>query len=237
MLKINNLKKKYKKITAINDISLTALPGEIIALVGPNGSGKTTLMKAVSGLITINEGNIEIDGITFSSDREKYLSLLSCIIETPALYLSLNGYDNLMFIKRLNKITDDDFNAILKVIDLKDRIYNKTNTYSLGMKQRLALGMALIKKPKVFLLDEPVNGMDPVSAENFYNIIKYTADKYTSTFLISSHILSELGSISDRILFLDKGNIIKEVNTHDDSSNLKDIYMSLYRGKSDEYNY
>lgn len=237
MLQITNIKKNYKKIKALNNITLSAFPGEIIALVGPNGSGKTTLMKAVCGLITVDDGTMEIDGVNFASDREKYLSLLSCIIETPALYSSLNGYDNLMFIKKLNNISDDDFNSILKVIDLKNRIYDKTSKYSLGMKQRLALGMALIKKPRVFLLDEPTNGMDPVSAENFYDIIKYTAEKYKSAFIISSHILSELSEISDRILFLDRGNIIKEVNSHDENIILKDVYMSLYRGKSDECNY
>ncbi len=237
MLEINNLVKKYKKTVALNHLSASVSPGEIIALVGPNGSGKTTLMKAVSGLISINAGTIEIDGVAYLSDREKYLSLLSCIIETPALYLSLSGYENLMFIKNLNKIPDDDFKSIIHMIDLSDRIYSKTSTYSLGMKQRLALGMCLIKKPRIFLLDEPVNGMDPVSADKFYHIIKYTASKYASAFIISSHILSELGSISDRILFLKNGSIIKEVNTHDDHNNLKDIYMSVYRGSSDECNY
>lgn len=234
MLKISNLSKKYNKITAINNLSITMSPGEITALVGPNGSGKTTFMKAVSGLISIDTGTIEIDGITFQANREKYLSLLSCIIETPALYLTLSGYENLLFIKKLNKISDNDFKSIIDTMNLNERIYHKTGTYSLGMKQRLALGMCLIKKPKVYLLDEPVNGMDPVSADKFYSIIKRTADKYKSIFIISSHILSELGSISDRVLFLNNGNIVKEVNTHDGDTNLKEIYMSLYRGNGDE---
>lgn len=104
------------------------------------------------------------------------------------------------------------------------------------MKQRPAPGMAFMKKPKVFLSDEPVNGMDPVSAENFYAVIKHTAENYSSAFIISSHILSELGMISDRVFFLSSGNIIKETNAVHNPSELKEIYMSLFKGRNDENN-
>lgn len=207
ILNVKNLDKSYKENKVLSDLTFSIKKGEIVALVGPNGAGKSTLMKCIAGLLKIDRGIIEIEGTKIKDDREKYLAKFSCIIETPSLYEMLSGYDNVNLIRNLNNISMDKLNEIIKFIDIDEKINSKVRTYSLGMKQRLALGIALLTEPKLLILDEPTNGLDPSASIGLRNLLVKLSKEKGMSILISSHILSDLEEVSDKIIFVKEGKI------------------------------
>ncbi|MBD7916220.1 ABC transporter ATP-binding protein [Clostridium sp. Sa3CUN1] len=223
---VKNLNKSFKNIKVLNEINFSIEKGNIVALVGPNGAGKTTLMKCITGLTTIDNGLIEIDGTSINKNRSKYLSNFSSIIETPSLYEMLSGYDNINFIKEINNISKEKFNEILSFVNLGDRIYSKVKTYSLGMKQKLALGMALLTEPKLLILDEPTNGLDPSASSDLCNLLLEMSRKINISILVSSHILSDLEKICDKIIFIKDGSIFLE-NKSDSTITFSTILLTF----------
>ena len=208
VLDVKNINKSYKNKKVLKDISFSINEGEIVALIGPNGAGKTTIMKIISNLLSSDSGSVKICGLSANKNREDYFYKFSSIIETPALYENLSGYDNINFIRKINNISKEKMNEILEFVDIGSSIKNKVKNYSLGMKQRLALGIALIKEPKLLILDEPTNGLDPNGVIEFRELLKKFASENGISVLISSHILSELDKISTRILFIKDGELV-----------------------------
>lgn len=207
VLRVEGVSKKFSRTEVLKDVSFSLGEGEIVTLVGPNGSGKTTLMKAICDLMTIDKGKILVNGIEAKTDRVAYVSNLSCIIESPALYDMLTGYQNINLIAKLNRIPQKEVEEALEFIGIGKAIHRKVKGYSLGMKQRLALGMALIQNPKLIVLDEPTNGLDLTGVLEFRKLIRRLKQEKKLSILISTHIVSDIESLSDRLLFLKDGGL------------------------------
>lgn len=208
ILAVKNLSKTYKK-KVLDEVSFSVNSGEIVGLVGPNGVGKTTLMKIIALLLDEDKGEVSICGLSNKGKREKYLSKLSCTIESPALYENLTGYDNIEFIRDVNKVSKKYMEEILEFVGVGNMIKEKVKNYSLGMKQRLGLGIALLKSPNLLILDEPTNGLDPEGSMEFRKLLIKLVEEKDIAILVSSHILSELDKICTSIMFLKDGKIIQ----------------------------
>lgn len=211
VLEVSNLSKSFGKNKVLDNINLTIHEGDIVGLIGPNGAGKTTLIKTILNLYKSDSGSIRICSFDIKKDLEKALSKTGSIIENPDMYLNLSGKKNLTITALINDIKDKDYiDEMVKFVGLSDRIDDKVKKYSLGMKQRLALANTLIKKPKLLILDEPTNGLDPYGIKELRMILKKISEEENMSILISSHILSEVENICDRVVIIDKGNIISE---------------------------
>lgn len=207
ILEVSNVKKRLGKREIIKGISFNVKEGEIFGFLGPNGAGKTTTIRMLVGLIAPNDGSIKIMGHDLKKDREKALACLGAVVENPELYGYLSGRENLMQIARIRKVPKQRVKEIISLIGLEGRIDDKFKKYSLGMKQRLGLGAALLDNPKLLILDEPTNGLDPSGILDFRNIVKKAAKEYGMSVFVSSHILSEIQQLCDTVAFINEGKI------------------------------
>lgn len=215
IIQIENVSKKYKHFFALKDVSLNIKKGDIYALIGKNGAGKSTLLKSIVGTISPTYGNISIQ----DSSNEKELALsrknVKFFIER-SMFAYLNAYENLRYRCKIDNIKyyDDEIQRVLDAVKLS---YSKkpVKSYSMGMKQRLEIASCLIGHPDIIILDEPLNGLDPEGIHDLKNLIIETNRNYGTTFIISSHILSELEIISNNFGFLDEGMLIKNL-TYDE---------------------
>ena len=211
VLEVKKLTKQFKKSTILKNINFEIYEEEIVGLIGPNGAGKTTLMKCITSLYKNEEGKVEICGYDTRYHLEEALMHTGSIIDSPALYENLSGSKNLDIVMMLKKVKDKkQKEEILKKVNLEKSKNQKVKKYSLGMKQRLALAEALINKPKLLILDEPTNGLDPVGIKDLRYLLKDLSRKEKTAILISSHNLAEIENICDRILLLDKGKMIED---------------------------
>lgn len=209
VLKVVNLSKSFDKRKILDDINLEIYERDIIGLIGPNGAGKTTLIKTILNLYKYDKGSVKICGFSTKTNLEDALSKIGCIIENPDMYDNLTGRKNLKITELINNIKDKDYvNEMIQFVGLEDRINEKVKKYSVGMKQRLAIANALIKKPKLLILDEPTNGLDPKGIKELRNMLKIISIKQNMSILISSHILSEVENICDRVVIIDQGKIV-----------------------------
>ena len=216
ILEVENLNKSFGKNKILNDINITIYESDIVGLIGPNGAGKTTLIKTILNLYYPSSGKIKICGYEVKKDFELVMSKVSSLVETPDLYQNLSGLQNLKMTMIMNNIKDYEYmEKIIKLLKLNNKINDKVKKYSLGMKQRLALANALIKKPQFLILDEPTNGLDPLGIKELRDIIKFVNDNFNTTILISSHILSEIENICDEIIIIDNGYIIEQLDISD----------------------
>ncbi|NEU05618.1 MULTISPECIES: ABC transporter ATP-binding protein [Clostridium] len=210
ILKIKNVTKKYGTRTVLSNINFTMNEGEIIGLVGPNGAGKTTIMKIITGLTTKYDGEVFIQDENIMSMKKSKTKKVGCVIETPGLYPNLTGYENLEFFSQISGVkNNDEISTIVKMLGLEDAINKKVKTYSLGMRQRLGIAQAVLSYPPLLILDEPTNGLDPNVIIEIRKFIKYISEKKKTTVLISSHILSEIEMLCDRVIFMQKGEVIR----------------------------
>lgn len=207
VLEVNNLTKKYGEITVLKNISFDLFEGEIVGFVGPNGAGKTTLMKCLCSLIPSEYDSIRICDYDLKTEREKVLENQSSLIEAPGLYTNMSGKDNIDLFAHLKNTPKERVLNIYEFTGLKDQLKKKVETYSMGMKQRIALGIALLNKPKLLMLDEPMNGLDPSRIKQLFAELIDLAKKEKITILISSHQLSEIERIVDRVLYIQDGKI------------------------------
>lgn len=208
-IKITNLTKNFGKHIAVNDISIDINKGDIYGLIGRNGAGKTTLIKVLLGLLTKTSGEMEI----FSSkDILKMRDKIGCIIENPGLFLNMTAKDNIIAQSKILGVflSDEQIEDILNLVGLKDNIKKKAKNFSLGMKQRLAIAIALVGDPEILVLDEPTNGLDPEGISDIRNLILKLNKEKGITVLISSHILSELDKFATRYGVIDGGKLLKE---------------------------
>lgn len=208
ILEIKNLKKSYKKKKVLDIDSLDIQEGAIYGLIGKNGAGKSTLMKLVLGLVEKDEGIIKVFGQEVGPKNQKDLNKnLGALIENPSFYDHLTGYENLEIICQLKGINKEEISKTLDLVGLKNLGKKKAREYSLGMKQRLGIAMALIGNPKLLILDEPINGLDPQGIEEMRNLFKDIVKNTSTSILISSHILDEIEKISSHIGILKDGKL------------------------------
>lgn len=201
ILEIKDIEKSYGKSRVLQNISFTIQQGEICGLIGENGAGKTTLMRIILGLIRADKGEVNI-----SSDNK-----IGSIIESPALYPNLTGRQHLQYYKMKFNL-DTDVEDVLKLVQLEPEAWDrKAKNYSLGMRQRLSIAIALLDNPQLIILDEPVNGLDPQGIAELRKLILYLREERGVTFLISSHILSELEFLVDRYIVMKKGKLVDSV--------------------------
>lgn len=207
LLTIKQLSKIYGQQKALDNLNFTVGKGEIIGLVGENGAGKTTLMRILSGLIEETSGQL----IWGKSVK------LGAIIESPTLYPNMTAYDNLHYLALQLGLPnrDDIIRETLALVGLENNSKKKVKDYSLGMRQRLGIAFAILDRPELLILDEPINGLDPIGIKEMRHIITRLRDEFQMTVLISSHILSELEMLVDRYLIMHKGRIIQEGQRED----------------------
>ena len=208
VLKCANLKKQIKSKVIVEDISFSINTGDVVGFIGPNGAGKTTIIKLILGLMRLSSGNVKINGYDIRNDFVRAIEKVGAIVESPDLYLYLSGYDNLKITANYYKnITKNRINEVIKIIGLEKQIKDKVSTYSLGMKQRLAIGEAIINKPNLLILDEPTNGLDVEGIIEMRKLIKGLSQQGIAI-LISSHNLTEIDNLCNKIIVIKNGKII-----------------------------
>lgn len=209
VLELKNVSKTFGKRKVINDISLEVKEGEIYGFLGPNGSGKTTTIKMILRLIDLDSGTITVNGYDTKKQFEKAMECIGAIVENPDMYKYMTGLENLKLHARTRNVDKKRIDEVLELVELKDRAKDKVGKYSLGMKQRLGLALTLLHKPKVLILDEPTNGLDPAGIKKLRDILKEIAHKEGVAVFVSSHILSEMQLMCDKVAVLDNGKIVK----------------------------
>ncbi len=205
-ISVSNLSKRYGDVLAVNDASFEVPLGTICGFVGPNGSGKTTTIRMLLGLIKPTSGTGSIIGNSIGHP-EKYLKEVGAMIEGPAFYPALSGLENLKVLAKLGGIPLERCQELLNLVDLGERGGDKYKTYSLGMKQRLGIAAALLPNPKLLILDEPTNGLDPAGIQEIRDLLEKLASDGVTVF-VSSHLLSELEMISNHLVMLRNGEVI-----------------------------
>ena len=219
-IRVRNLNKSINGKRILKDISFDIYEGEIVGLVGKNGAGKSTLLKLMTGLYSIDSGDIYYYDYNLKKDYEKAMSIVGTLIESPDLYKGLSGDDNLKIFKSMFKNVDEStIEEIVNIVEMEKFLGRKFKTYSLGMKERLGIASSLLNSPRILILDEPTNGLDPVGVKKIFNIIKKMKD---TTIIISSHMLNEIESICDKIIFINDGEVvdIKQANTESKKKNI-----------------
>lgn len=215
VVQINELTKKIGRKTIIDHVSFDIYPGEVFGFLGPNGAGKTTTIRMMVGLMSITEGEILIEGKSIKTEFEEAIRHVGGIVENPEMYKFLTGWQNLIHYARMVKgVTTERILEVVKLVGLENRIHEKVKTYSLGMRQRLGLAQALLHSPSLLILDEPTNGLDPAGIREIRNHLRKLAREEGIAVLVSSHLLSEMELMCDRIGIIQNGKLIdvKRVN-------------------------
>ncbi|MEK4028704.1 ABC transporter ATP-binding protein [Pseudobacillus sp. FSL P4-0506] len=225
LVELKNVSKIIKGKKIIDSLSFTIQGGEVFGFLGPNGAGKTTTIRMIVGLMKLTEGDIVICGHSIQKDFEKAVSHIGAIVENPEMYKFLTGYQNLQQYARMQKgITKERIDEVIELVGLSDRIHDKVKTYSLGMRQRLGIAQSLLHKPKILILDEPTNGLDPAGIKEIRQYIRDLAEKEGMAVIVSSHLLSEMEMMCDRIGIIQKGRLINVQSVHDWVDDGREIY-------------
>ncbi len=210
VLRTHQLTKRYGERLAVNDLNLEVRRGDIFGFLGPNGAGKTTTIRMVLGLIAPTGGSVEILGHELATQRARILPRVGALIETPALYLYMSGRDNLRAVGAvLGGVPEQRIDAVLDLVGLRERQRDRVKTYSLGMKQRLGVAIALLQDPDLLVLDEPANGLDPAGIVEMRDLLRQLAAQGKTVF-ISSHVLTEVRQICTRVAILNLGRLVTE---------------------------
>ncbi len=213
VLKTHKITKKYNKITAVDSFNMTIYKGDIYGLIGKNGAGKTTLSRIIMGLSIPNSGELTLFGESSQSKLNEVRKRTGSVIEIPALYPNLTAYQNLEYYRIQRGIPDKKvITSALEMVDLTNTNKKKFKNFSMGMKQRLGLALALLNNPDFIILDEPINGLDPMGIVEMRNTIIKLNQDYGITILISSHILKELYLVATRYGIINEGKLIKELS-------------------------
>jgi ABC-2 type transport system ATP-binding protein len=212
VIKASNITKIFKKHKVLDNLSINIKKGDIYGFVGKNGSGKTTMIRVLTGLVIPNEGQVELFGHSEANEIIKERSRIGALIDSPAIYLNMTGRENLELIRIQRGIPGTKcIDEALNSVGLKDIYKKKAKNFSLGMKQRLGIAMALISDPEFLILDEPINGLDPIGIKEIRELLLKLNKERGTTIFISSHILSELTQICNRYGFIDDGKLIEEI--------------------------
>lgn len=209
IVEIKNLNKTIKGKHIIKDLNLEFYPGQITGFLGPNGAGKTTTIRMMTGLMYPSKGEVIIDGKKLSTNYEEAISNIGVIVENPEMYKYMSGYKNLQHFARMHKgVTKQRIDEVVAQVGLQNRINEKVKTYSLGMRQRLGLAQAMLHRPKFLILDEPTNGLDPAGIREFRMYLRKIAVEDNVAIVVSSHLLSEIELMVDRIAIIQNGELI-----------------------------
>jgi len=215
LLELRNISAGYDAGTVLQDVSITVPDGAVVALLGPNGAGKTTTIRMALGLIAPTGGSVEILGQEVRSHRSQVLPRVGALVESPALYGYLSGRDNLRAVgDLLGGASERRIDEVLEIVSLKGRDRDKVKTYSMGMKQRLGLALALLNDPDLLILDEPANGLDPAGIVEMRDLLRDLAGQGKTVF-ISSHVLSEVQQICSRVAIINHGKLVRVAPVHD----------------------
>lgn len=216
IIETQNLNYSFKKgVPIIDNLNLKVEKGSIYGFLGPNGAGKTTTIRLILGLLSSEKDTIKIFGQSLHGNELNVFARTGALIETPSMYGHLSGYDNLEITRKLRNVSKDRINTVLELVHLKDTANKKAKNYSLGMKQRLGLAMALLSEPELIILDEPVNGLDPNGIIETRELLKELNKKYGTTIFLSSHLLSEIEKMATHIGIIHKGKMMFQGSTEE----------------------
>ena len=213
IIEIKGLTKKFKDVKAVDELSLNVNKGDIFGFLGPNGAGKSTTIRMLLTLIRPNEGTIRIFGKPLNEERAIILKDVGAIVEKPDFYNYLSAYKNLEILGRISgrEISSNRIMEILEIVGLKERSTSKVKTYSHGMKQRLGIAQALLHDPELIILDEPTTGLDPQGMKEIRDLVIHLRDEKNKTIFLSSHLLSEVEQIANRMIIINKGKTIRSL--------------------------
>ena len=216
IVELKNVTKVIKGRTIIDNISFQVNKGEVFGFLGPNGAGKTTTIRMIVGLMAITSGDITVGGASIKSDFESAVRHIGAIVENPEMYKFLTGYQNLVHYARMAKgISKEKIAETVELVGLTERINDKVKTYSLGMRQRLGLAQCLLHDPQVLILDEPTNGLDPAGIREIRDYVRLLAREKNLAVIVSSHLLSEMEMMCDRIGIIQNGRLIDVQLVHE----------------------
>jgi len=219
IVQLQNLSKTIRGKQLIQQLNIDLYPGQITGFLGPNGAGKTTTIRMMTGLMHPTEGNVIIDGLSLKEHYEEAISKVGVIVENPEMYKFMSGYKNLLHFARMHKnVTKERIQEVIQQVGLENRIHEKVSTYSLGMRQRLGLAQALLHRPKFLILDEPTNGLDPAGIREFRMYLRKIASEEGVSVFVSSHLLSEIELMCDRVAVIQNGQLIDLRDIHNESS-------------------
>jgi len=207
--RLQDVTKRIGGRTIIDRVSLEVYPGEVFGFLGPNGSGKTTTIRMMVGLMAMTSGDITIGGYSVRKDYPRAAAQVGAIVENPEMYKYLTGYQNLVHFARMNaSIPRERIDEVVELVGLTGRIDDKVRKYSLGMRQRLGVAQAIMHRPKLLILDEPTNGLDPAGIRELRDYLRKLAQEEGTAVFVSSHLLSEMELMCDRVAILQKGRLI-----------------------------
>ncbi|WP_326513816.1 ABC transporter ATP-binding protein [Clostridium intestinale] len=215
IVETKNLVKVFNKVKSVDNVNLKIKEGEIYGFLGPNGAGKSTTIKMLLGLIRAISGEVYIFGKSIKENREEILKNIGALVESPSYYGHLTAYENLDILKRMLKLNKEEIEEKLKLVNLWEERNKKVNEFSLGMKQRLGIAQALMGNPKLLILDEPTNGLDPAGIIEIRNLIRYLAKEKKITIIISSHILNEIELVATEVGVINKGKLLYQGSLED----------------------
>ena len=219
IVRVEQLTKRIGSKTLVENISFEVKKGEVVGLLGPNGAGKTTLMRMMVGMISMTEGEVWIDGQSVKREFESTAAKIGAVIENPEFYPFLSGYENLTYFGRMNgNVTEERIDEVVQLLGMGQVIDRKVKAYSLGMRQRLGIAQALVHNPDVLILDEPTNGLDPNGIHEMRMYIKKIAHEQGKAVLVSSHLLSEVELMCDRVIIIQHGAYVATQNIQRDDS-------------------
>ncbi|SHI39317.1 ABC-2 type transport system ATP-binding protein [Dethiosulfatibacter aminovorans DSM 17477] len=226
ILELEGISKVIKGRTILDDISFAVKRGQIYGFLGPNGAGKTMTLRMIAGLIRPSKGRISICGHSVAKSFVKAMENVGCIIEYPEFYEFMSGYDNLMMLRAMEPIIEKSHvRDTIELVGMSHRINDRVSSYSLGMKQRLGIAQALMKKPSLLILDEPTNGLDPAGIKEFRELLKSLVSNSDISILLSSHLLSEVQMICDEVAIIMHGRIIRTSKVSDLTMGRKVIWQ------------
>lgn len=229
-MQLVNLKKTIGKKPIIKGLDFEIRAGEVFGFLGPNGAGKTTTIRMMVGLIDITEGDVLIEGKSIKTDFKGAIQHVGAIVENPEMYPFLSGWKNLkQYARMVEGVTDERIKEVVSLVGLDKAIHEKAGRYSLGMRQRLGIAQALLHGPSILILDEPTNGLDPSGIREIRKYIRNLAEQENVAVIVSSHLLTEIELMCDRIGVIKNGELIaiEEVKSTENAEGLKEVYIEV----------
>jgi ABC-2 type transport system ATP-binding protein len=223
----SHLSKKIGKRTIVDDVSFELYPGEVFGFLGPNGAGKTTTIRMLVGLIRPTSGTVTICGHDLRGDFEVAMRCIGCIVENPDLYRFMSGRENLKHFARMLGVASSEIERVAGLVSLAHRLEQKVGTYSLGMRQRLGIAQAMLGEPKLLILDEPANGLDPAGIREIRELLRRLAAEQHMTIFVSSHLLAEIELMCDRVAIIHRGRILNTGSVRDLISQQREMELRV----------
>lgn len=235
VIEINHLTKRFKNLTAVDNLSLNVYKGDVFGFLGPNGAGKSTTIRMMLTLINPNSGNIKLFGKELKENRNEIFKKVGAIVEKPDFYLYLTAYKNLEILGKMSgaDIGKKNIMQILELVGLEKRYNSKVKTYSHGMKQRLGIAQALLHNPELIILDEPTVGLDPQGIKEIRELILHLSSEKQITIFLSSHILKEIEIVANRMVIINKGKTLIEGSVKELLNNNTDSIIIQFKSDTD----